>query len=64
MLSASDISVLIDLWSIAVEMGSSPAAFPKAWKMKLVLCLYCSGGRGLWSRPHVMWELGARKETD
>lgn len=63
-LSASDISVIIDLWSIAVEVGSGPAAFPKAWKVKLVLCLCCPGGRGLRSCSYVMWETGARKEID
>lgn len=47
MRSASDISLLIDLWSIAVEMGIGPAAFPKAWKEKLVSRWCCAGGRGL-----------------
>lgn len=46
-----------------MEMGSSPAAFPKAWKEELVLWLCCSGGRGLWSRPHVVWESEDRKEV-
>lgn len=47
LLSASDISLLIDLWSIAVETGTAPAAFPEAWKVKSGLCWCCPGGRGL-----------------